>query len=200
MQIPLINPGCGLALCASLALLVVALPAAAVIVDDSTDAMATLAPTKGAAASGTASFKSAGKDGMRIELELSGLEPGSVHGLHVHEKGDCSAPDATSAGPHFAVAGQQHGSLQGDNHHAGDLGNVTADSGGKAKASLVVPSSKMTLASGPLSVVGRAVVVHAAPDDLKSQPAGNSGARIACGVIDRETVGGGKAPMKPATN
>ena len=136
---------------------------------------------------------------MQIKLELSGLEPGSVHGLHIHEKGDCSAPDATSAGPHFSLAGQQHGTPQGESHHAGDLGNVTANSSGKASASLVVPASKLTLVAGPLSVVGRAVVVHAGPDDLKSQPAGNSGARIACGVIDRETVRDGKAPMKPAT-
>ena len=192
------NAAFHLALCAGVALLVAATPAAAAIDDQTGEATATLAPTQGSTASGTATFKSAGKDGIRVAVAVSGLQPGSVHGLHVHEKGDCKAPDASSAGPHFALPAQQHGSHEGTGHHAGDLGNVTADAGGKASASLVVPATKLTLAAGPLSVIGRSVVVHAGPDDLKSQPAGNSGARIACGVIDRQTVGEGKAPMKPA--
>jgi Cu-Zn family superoxide dismutase len=192
------NTALRLALCAGVAFLAAAAPSRAAIDDQTGEAVATLAPTKGSTASGTATFTSAGKDGVRIAVEVSGLEPGSVHGMHVHEKGDCSAPDATSAGAHFALSGQQHGSPEGTGHHAGDLGNVTANAAGKASTSLVVPDSKLTLTAGPSSVIGRAVVVHAGPDDLKSQPAGNSGSRIACGVIERQTVKDGKAPMKPA--
>jgi Cu-Zn family superoxide dismutase len=187
----------GTALCAVVATTAIA-PALAAIDDQSGDAAAKLAPTGDSRAAGTVTFKPAGKDGTRVTVMLSGLEPGSVHGLHVHERGDCSAPDASSAGPHFALPGQQHGSMEGIGHHAGDLGNVTADAAGNATGSLVVPSSKLTVTAGPLSVVGRAVVVHAGPDDLKSQPAGNSGARIACGVVDREADKDGQAPMKPA--
>ena len=172
-------------------------PAAAAIVDESGQAVAKLAPTKDSTASGTATFSAAGKDGVRITIEVSGLKPNSQHGLHVHEKGDCSAPDATSAGPHFSLQGQEHGPHEGDKFHAGDLGNLEADAQGKATKTLVVPANKLTLASGPASVVGRAVVVHGGADDLKSQPAGNSGPRIACGVVDREVATGGTLPSKP---
>ncbi len=188
-----------LSLATGTALFAIGLTAGAAIVDESGEAVAKLAATKGSTTTGTATFKSAGKDGVRVTVEVMGVEPGSVHGLHVHEKGDCSAPDATSAGPHFSLPGQQHGSHQGEAHHAGDLGNITADKAGKARASLTVPASKLTVGPGPLSVVGRAVVVHAGPDDLKSQPAGNSGARIACGVVERLTTKDGKTPMKPAS-
>ena len=172
-------------------------PAAAAIVDESGQAVAKLAPTKDSTASGTATFSAAGKDGVRVTIEVSGLKPNSQHGLHVHEKGDCSAPDATSAGPHFSLQGQEHGPHEGDKFHAGDLGNLEADAQGKATKTLVVPANKLTLASGPASVVGRAVVVHGGADDLKSQPAGNSGPRIACGVVDREVATGGTLPSKP---
>ncbi len=173
-------------------------PAGAAIVDESGQAVAKLAPTKDSTASGTATFASAGKDGVRVTIEVSGLKPNSLHGLHVHEKGDCSAPDATSAGPHFSLQGQEHGPHEGDKYHAGDLGNLEADGQGKATKTLVVPANKLTLAAGPASVVGRAVVVHGGPDDLKSQPAGNSGPRIACGVVDRQVATDGTLPSKPA--
>jgi Cu-Zn family superoxide dismutase len=187
-----------LAFCAGLAVLAwPGLPLAA-IVDESGEAVARLAATKGNTATGTATFTSAGKDGVRITVAVAGLKPGAEHGLHVHEKGDCSAPDATSAGPHFSLQGQQHGPLEGESHHAGDLGNIKADADGKASKTLLVPNSKLTLTAGPLSVVGRAVVVHGGPDDLKSQPAGNSGPRIACGVVDRQSAqDGGTMPTKP---
>ena len=186
-----------LAVCGALVLMAGPTTASAAIVDQSGEAVVTLASTQGSTASGTATFKATGKDGLEFTIEVIGLPPGTSHGLHVHEKGDCSAPDATSAGPHFAVAGQQHGTHEGESFHAGDLGNITADASGKAKATLRIPPTKLTIAPGPLSVVGRALVVHGAPDDFKSQPAGNSGPRIACGVIDRRTVKDGIAPMKP---
>jgi len=194
-----LRTGTFLAVCGALALGMGAVSAVAAIVDESGEAAAALAATQGSTATGMATFKAAGQDGLRFTIEVTGLTPGSAHGLHVHEKGDCSAPDAASAGPHFALADQQHGSHEGDASHAGDLGNITADSAGKATATLVVPASKLTIAPGPLSVVGRALVVHGAPDDLKSQPAGNSGPRIACGVIDRRTVKDGLAPLKPGS-
>jgi len=186
-----------LAVAASALLLAIQAPADAAIVDESGQAVAELAPTQGSTASGTATFSSAGKDGVRITIEASGLKPNTQHGLHVHEKGDCSAPDATSAGPHFSLQGQEHGPHEGDKYHAGDLGNLEADAQGKAKKTLLVPNSKLTLAAGPGSVVGRAVVLHGGPDDLKSQPAGNSGPRIACGVIDRQAAKDGMLPSKP---
>jgi len=186
-----------LALAAAALMLAMQAPAGAAIVDESGQAVAALAPTKDSTASGTATFSSAGKDGVRITIEASGLKPNTQHGLHVHEKGDCSAPDATSAGPHFSLQGQEHGPHEGDKYHAGDLGNLEADAQGKAKKTLVVPNSKLTLAAGPASVVGRAVVVHGGPDDLKSQPAGNSGPRIACGVVDRQAAKDGTLPSKP---
>ena len=189
-----------LAVCGALTLGVGAATAMAAIVDESGEATVTLASTQGSTASGLATFKAAGQDGSRFTIEVTGLKPGAAHGLHVHEKGDCSAPDATSAGPHFALANQQHGPHEGETFHAGDLGNITADAGGKATATLVVPATKLTIAPGPLSVVGRALVVHGAPDDLTSQPAGNSGPRIACGVIDRRTVKDGVAPMKQGSD
>jgi Cu-Zn family superoxide dismutase len=132
-------------------------------------------------ASGTLAF--AQSDGiLHITGEIVGLAPG-VHGLHVHEIGDCSAPDASSAGGHYAPRGSRHGAptQTEDMHHAGDLGNIVADADGKASVDVI--DDGLTLA-GPETIVGRAIVVHADPDDLVSQPAGNSGDRVACGVIE----------------
>jgi Cu-Zn family superoxide dismutase len=112
--------------------------------------------------------------GLHLEVSATGLSPG-VHGFHVHEVGDCSAPDASSAKGHFNPAGKPHGS------HAGDLPDLTADASGAARLSVDV--SGLDLGDGPNSIAGRAFVIHADPDDRHSQPAGNSGKRIACGVI-----------------
>ncbi len=169
----------------------------AAIDDQTRDAVARLEPTKGSKVSGTARFQPEGKDHVRITLSISGLNPGAAHGLHVHEKGDCSAPDATSAGPHFALPDQRHGDGQSGQHHAGDLGNIEADDQGKAELTITVPDSKLSLTGGPVDVVGRALIVHGGVDDLKSQPAGDSGPRVACGVIERRTIEDGKSPMQP---
>lgn len=142
-------------------------------------ATAELQPTEGNTATGTVSFEEI--DGrVRIEAHVSGLEPGT-HGFHIHETGDCSAPDATSAGGHFNPDQTQHGSPEDDVHHAGDLGNLEADEEGNAHLELEVDF--ITLSEGAHSVMGKAVIVHAGPDDLKTQPTGNAGARLACGVI-----------------
>ncbi len=136
----------------------------------------------GSQVSGDATFvDKAGK--VEVTIEASGLTPGQ-HGVHIHEKGDCTASDASSAGPHFAPGGGAHGAPTDPSRHAGDLGNLTAGADGKGK--LTVTSDKLTVAAGENSVVGRAIVIHADPDDLKSQPAGNSGSRVACGVIKEE--------------
>ena len=122
------------------------------------------------------------RDGVHVTGDIGGLAPGSSHGFHVHEKGDCSAADASSAGGHFNPTGSAHGKAGTSVHHAGDIDNIVADASGVAHVDTHV--SGVTLGGGAANdVVGRAIVVHAAPDDYQTQPSGNSGARIACGVI-----------------
>ena len=141
----------------------------------------TLAPTQGNQAAGTLELISHG-DSVAIAGTISGLQPGSVHGLHVHEKGDCSAPDASSAGGHFNPVAQEHGNPDSPPHHAGDIHNITADDQGVATVNEQLTGVTLGT-SAPEDILGKSVVVHAKPDDYKSQPAGNSGDRIACGVI-----------------
>ena len=118
---------------------------------------------------------------MKIDTMVDGLKPGP-HGFHIHETGDCSKADFTSAGGHFNPDKTPHGSTSGDKRHAGDMGNLTADRKGKAHTSLEIHG--MTMKDGPSSIIGKAVIIHADPDDLKSQPVGNAGARVACGIIE----------------
>ena len=123
-----------------------------------------------------------GSDGVHISGEIGGLAPNSTHGIHVHEIGNCSAADAASAGNHFNPGNRAHGKSGAGEHHAGDMDNITANPGGVGRVDFHLHGA--TLGSGLASDIGnRAVVVHAAPDDYRSQPAGNSGKRIACGVI-----------------
>lgn len=143
-------------------------------------AIATLEARSGSSVTGTVTFRQA-RDRLRAHVELTGLAPGSEHGFHVHDKGDCSAADAASAGPHFNPAGVAHGRAGGDVHHAGDLPSLTADGNGTVRADLEL--SGVTLGAGPDSIVGRALIVHRDRDDFTSQPAGNAGPRFACGVI-----------------
>ncbi|HZD53879.1 MAG TPA: superoxide dismutase family protein, partial [Woeseiaceae bacterium] len=118
---------------------------------------------------------------VRIQGTVTGLTPGE-HGFHIHEKGDCSASDASSAGGHFAPQHHPHGSPQDppEQHHVGDLGNITA--GNNGEAGVDVTSSLIRL-SGPDSVIDKAIIVHGGKDDFESQPSGNSGPRVGCGVI-----------------
>ena len=143
-------------------------------------ATAELQPTEGNKVSGTVTFVS--EDGsIKVTADLEGLEPGQ-HGFHIHEKGDCSAPDASSAGEHFNPTGAPHGGPAdpADKRHVGDLGNIEADSDGKAHLEL---DDKVISLEGENSIIGKAVVIHAQPDDLKTDPAGEAGSRLACGVI-----------------
>jgi superoxide dismutase, Cu-Zn family len=118
--------------------------------------------------------------GVVVTVLVRNAPPGS-HGVHIHEKGDCSAADAASAGPHFNPTGHKHGGPTTAEHHAGDLGNMTVTADGIGKLSFT--SKDITLSDGPNSIMNRSVVVHEKADDLKTDPAGNSGARIGCGVI-----------------
>lgn len=143
-------------------------------------ATAQMNPTQGNTAAGTLQL-AATDSGVRVTGRLSGLEPNSTHGLHIHEKGDCSAPDATSAGEHFAPLQHPHGAPGADTH-VGDLGNVQADAQGNAEVDANAVLAQ--LGGGvPTDVKGKAVIVHAQRDDLTSQPSGDAGDRIACGVI-----------------
>lgn len=142
-------------------------------------ASATLEPRSGSTVSGTVNFQAVGQK-LRVEARIAGLTPGE-HGFHVHEAGDCSAPDASSAKGHFNPAGRSHGHHGGSDRHAGDMPNLVADSSGRA--TLAAEVDMLSLTEGPGGILLRSVVIHADPDDYKSQPAGNSGKRVACGVI-----------------
>jgi Cu-Zn family superoxide dismutase len=142
-------------------------------------AMATLTPTTGQTANGTVHFTQQSDGSVEVQVDLMGVPPG-VHGFHVHEKGDCG-DDAKNAGGHFNPTSMAHGAPDASSHHAGDFGNVTADSGGNVHASFTTRS--ITVTDGTTSVIGHAIVLHGNPDDLTSQPAGNAGPRIACGIV-----------------
>jgi len=144
--------------------------------------VAVLEGRSGQAVSGRATFTTMVDGGVRITLELRGATPGP-HAVHLHTVGDCSAPDASSAGPHFDPDQHPHGGPGHTPHHAGDFGNMSVGTDGRGYLELVSPD--LTLDSGPRGIVGRSLVVHEKADDLASQPAGNSGARIACGVVVR---------------
>jgi Cu-Zn family superoxide dismutase len=146
---------------------------------DGARATATLESTKGSTTAGTVTFvERMGK--VVVVADVRGLAPGREHGFHVHEKGDCSSGDGMSAGGHFNPDAKPHGPQSGP-HHAGDMPSLTADANGNAKASFMLDD--VTVAPGPRSVVGRGLIVHKDPDDYKTQPTGNAGARLACAVI-----------------
>jgi Cu-Zn family superoxide dismutase len=144
---------------------------------------AELKPTAGNNATGSVTFAQHGGK-VLVSGEVRGLKPNAQHGFHVHDKGDCSAPDAMSAAGHFNPGGAPHGEHGHAPHHAGDLVALTSDANGVAKFSY--ESDSISVGSGAANdVVGRGVIVHRDPDDFKTQPTGNSGARIACAVITR---------------
>jgi len=125
------------------------------------------------------------RGGVQLDLKASGLAPG-LHGFHIHTVGKCDAPDFTSAGSHFNPEGKQHGWDNPQGHHAGDLQNLNVGADGKAHVNVMIPG--VTLGEGPDSLFhegGTALVIHAKQDDGRTDPAGNAGARVACGVIVR---------------
>ena len=142
-------------------------------------AVANLEATKGNSVTGRVTFTQE-SDGVHVSANVAGLPPNSEHGFHVHEKGDCSSGDGMSAGGHFNPDGNPHGP-QSAAHHAGDMPSLTADSYGNATASFVLKG--VTIGGGGADLVGKGLIVHRDPDDFKTQPTGNAGARIACAVI-----------------
>ena len=171
-----------LAACASTA---PSTPAAAQAAGKSTahEAEVNLASASGSLVSGHLAIRPMG-DGVHITGEVGGLKPGDTRGFHIHEKGDCSAPDGTSAGGHFNPGARPHGNPEHADHHAGDMPQLIANAAGVA--TLTAYLDGVSLGDEANGIVGRSVIVHAAPDDFKTQPTGNSGARLACGVIVRK--------------
>jgi Cu-Zn family superoxide dismutase len=143
-------------------------------------ATAQLKPTKGSKTFGEADFEQVG-DKVRVVVFVQGLKPGQEHGLHIHEVGDCSSGDGMSAKGHFNPLGKPHGHPDSAERHAGDLPALKANKAGRANVKIDL--DVITLMPGPTSIIGRGLIVHADPDDYKTQPTGNAGARIACGVI-----------------
>jgi Cu-Zn family superoxide dismutase len=146
-------------------------------------ATAHLQPTKGSKTFGEATFEQVGNK-VRVVVYVQGLKPGQEHGFHIHEVGDCSSGDGMSTKGHFNPLGKPHGPQGTLERHAGDLPALKADSTGRAK--IDVELDIITVTAGSASVIGRGLIVHADPDDYKTQPTGNAGARLACGVIKSE--------------
>lgn len=144
-------------------------------------AVAVMEPRSDSQARGTVTFTELEGGGLSVKFDLTGV-PEGVHGFHVHDKGDCSAPDATSAGPHFNPHNLQHAGPTDVERHAGDFGNVIASAKGTVKTEIAMGG--VSLKEGAIdSVVGRGLILHAKRDDLTTQPTGDAGGRIACGVI-----------------
>ena len=144
-------------------------------------ATANLEPRSGSQVRGTVTFTQVGAEIVRVSGEISGHSQGPK-GFHVHDKGDCSDAQAMSAGGHFNPGNHKHGGPYDPERHAGDLGNITFNDKGIAKFSFVVGGISVNSSSKD-GVIGRSVVVHAAADDMETDPTGNSGGRVACGVI-----------------
>lgn len=153
------------------------------------EAVVKLTPTKGHQAEGTVRFtwiepkqgEEHVKTGIHIVADVTGLTPNQKHGFHIHEYGDCSADDASSAGAHFDPSGFLHGAPDSATRHIGDLGNLEADSKGVAHYDRI---DKVITFTGANSIIGKSLIVHEREDDFTTQPTGNAGARIACGVIE----------------
>ena len=145
-------------------------------------ATAALSPTAGNATAGTVQFAQHG-DRVKVSGEIRGLRPNAEHGFHVHETGDCSAPDGTSAGGHYNPSSRPHGRHGAGAHHVGDLPSLRADASGVARFSF--ESASISVGAGAGDISGRGLIVHRDPDDYTTQPTGNAGARLACAVIVR---------------
>lgn len=145
-------------------------------------AVAELAATQGNTVKGNVTFSVV--DGkVHVKGDVSGLKPNTEHGFHIHEKGDCSAPDGASAGGHFNPGKEDHGNVATTPHHGGDMPNIKADAQGNAVVDADV-STNVNIGKGDdFDIIGRGLIVHADADDYKTQPTGNAGARLACAVI-----------------
>ena len=132
---------------------------------------------------GVATLTEIAGGGVKVNVAVKGLAAGE-HGLHVHETGTCTAPDFKSAGAHWNPTGKKHGKDNPEGHHAGDIPNITVKDDGTGTADFTIAGA--TLAAGDLSMMdkdGSSVVVHAKADDYKTDPSGDSGDRVACGIV-----------------
>jgi superoxide dismutase, Cu-Zn family len=144
-------------------------------------AIAKIQPTQGSKVQGVVTFTQE-TEGIRVSGHITGLTPGD-HGFHIHEHGDCSAPDASSAGGHFNPTGAKHGGPETEESHLGDLGNITANEAGEAHIDKLDPRLSL---EGEHTIIGKSVIVHANADDFHTQPSGGAGDRVGCGVISQE--------------
>jgi Cu-Zn family superoxide dismutase len=152
--------------------------------------VATLEPKSGSTLTGRATFSTGASGQVTLVLSLEGATPG-VHAAHLHDTGDCSAPDAKSAGGHWNPTSAPHGRWGSDGHHLGDVGNVTV--GADGKGTLTLTTDRWQVGGGQLNdVVGHSVIVHGGVDDFSTQPTGNAGNRAACGVIALQPSATGK--------
>ena len=140
-----------------------------------TKAVSVVAPVGESGVTGTVHFEQM-ETGVSVTADLTGLEQG-LHGFHIHQFGDCTAEDGTSAGGHFNPAEKEHSSPEAENRHMGDMGNIEADETGHAFISYIDNNISIDM------IIGRGIIVHAGEDDLTSQPSGAAGPRLACGVI-----------------
>src|SRR5689334_827717 len=146
-------------------------------------ATAVLEPTKGSKTFGEATFEQVGADRVQVVVNVQGLKPGQQHGFHIHEVGDCSSGDGMSTKGHFNPLNKSHAHYSTPERHAGDMPAIKADSSGNAHIDTTL--DVITVNPGPTSVIGRGLIVHAGSDDYKTQPTGNAGARVACGIIQK---------------
>ena len=146
--------------------------------------VALLQPTRGNTATGTIWLTQQGSE-VAVRGKVSGLKPNQEHGFHVHEKGDCSSGDGMSTKGHFNPQGKPHAHPSTSERHAGDMPALKADAYGNARVDATLDI--ISVNAGPTSVIGRGLIVHAAPDDYKTQPTGNAGARLACAIINRKS-------------
>ena len=158
----------------------VLLSACAATPEGATTATARLQPASGSKVQGEIRFTQVGPNRVRVSGEVSGHQAG-LRAFHIHEKGDCSAPDAMSAGGHFNPHGAKHGPTPAVGH-VGDMGNLAFSDAGRATVDVTYQGLTLD-PNAPNGIIGRAVVVHAGTDDLKTDPTGNAGGRVACGVI-----------------
>lgn len=149
-------------------------------------ATATFQAAEGKTLAGTVEFTQDG-GGVHVTAHLSGVERAGLHGLHLHETGDCSAADFTSAGGHFNPTGAPHGCPGDEVRHAGDFGNI--EIGADGSGTLDLTTDMVTVAAGASSVVGKAVILHEGEDDCATQPTGNAGGRLACAVVEASGAG-----------
>ena len=163
-------------------------PAPAPMADAKIVAVAVMRPSQAATTQpsdnnvvGTVTFTQT-NDGITFVADIDGFEPNTKHGFHIHNKGDLSAPNLSSAGGHYNPTGEAHGGPTSPHHHLGDLGNLEADANGHAHLEGQMKNVTLT---GPInSILGKSVIIHAKEDDLHSQPSGESGARISGGIIE----------------